>query len=138
MSQTMTRPAEPTQRVSMVVNVMAAVICIAVSIPLFRHLEDLPRADVTFANETAWDIGVELALANDSRMLIATIEADQTRTVEEIIEPGEVWAFRWKFRGQEVALTKISDGDLRAAGYRVSVPTEVTEELRDEGAPPAP
>jgi hypothetical protein len=117
---------------------VVAVVCAVAAIPLLDHLQDGPRTAVTFANDTVWDLRVELVLDDDRLLPVSTITAETTQSVEEIASPGDTWRFRWTFRGEELARTDLTDAQLRGADNRVAVPTEVAAALQAMGAPPAP
>jgi hypothetical protein len=112
---------------------LVAIVCVAATVPLLDRLADPPRADLTFTNDTVWDVGVDLLLTDGRRLPVGTVDAETVRSIEEIPTPGATWQFRWTFQGREVARSELA-GDR----VRVSVPAEVGAALRARGAPPAP
>jgi hypothetical protein len=136
--QTLVRPVVSRHRRAGALWSLVAVACVAAAVPLLDRLSDPPRADLTFTNDTVWDVGVEVVLGDGRRLPVATIDAETTRSIEEIPTPGATWRFRWTFQGRVVARSDLADGLIRAAGDRVSVPAEVGDALRARGAAPAP
>jgi hypothetical protein len=136
--QTLVRPVVSRHRRAGARWSLVAVACVAAAVPLLDRLSDPPRADLTFTNDTVWDVGVELVLGDGRRLPIGSIDAETTRSIEEIPTPGATWRFRWTFQGRQVARSDVADGRVRGAGRRVSVPVEVGAALRDREAPPAP
>lgn len=138
MPQTLVRPVVSRHRRAGALWSVVVVACVVAAVPLLDRLGDPPRADLTFTNDTVWDVGVELVLGDGRRLPVSSIDAETTRSIEEVPTPGTTWRFRWTFQGREVARTEVADGRLRAAGNRVGVPTEVGAVLRERGAAPAP
>lgn len=135
---TLTRPPRPARASALVVYSLAACVFVAAIVLLVPHLRDTPRASLTVVNPTVWDVGVDVITDDDSRTMLATVSAETTREIDEIAKSGATWVLSWRFRGAEILRTSMSDAELRASGYRVEVPAEVTRFLHAEGAPAAP
>jgi hypothetical protein len=135
---TLLRPSKPARTAALAVYSLAGIAWIIAMILLEPHLREKPLASMTVVNPTVWDVGVDIVTDNDSRMLLATMSAETTRTIDEIAQPDGAWVLSWRFRGSEILRTSMSDADLEANGYSVEVPDEVTTFLRTAGTPPAP
>jgi hypothetical protein len=139
MSLSLERPAQRAQSRRIVARVLAAGLLVILVTLLIRALEDMPRADVTFANPTRWAIEVDLVLdEGDSRVGLGTIGAKALARIEEIGEPGgDAWTFEFAAWGHTATIT-VSNDQLRADRYRVAVPTSLVQELEAANAPRSP
>ena len=139
MSLTLQRPAQRSQPRQIVAWALGTALLVVTLVPAMRALEDMPRANITFANPTPWDIHVDLLLHDGrSRLGLATLGADKTVQIREIGEPGEdEWTFEFA-AWDETAEVTLSDQELRANQNRVAVPDALIQRLEAADAPPSP
>lgn len=138
MPRTLTRAAASGQRGTLPVSLGAIGVIVTLVLQLSGTTEDGRRADLTFVNDTVWDLDVELVRNTGSRLPLARIGATRTVTVEDVLAREGIWRVRWKFAGREIHLSEVSDEDLARDGHRITVPEEVPTALRAAGAPPRP
>jgi hypothetical protein len=138
MPDTLTRDAAPRNRAPIRASVAGAVLAAALFLPVMAVAGDGARADVTVVNDTEWDLGVTLVHDDGSRLPVATIGAGRTRTVEEVLVPGDTWRLAWDVDGVDLAESEVADASLRGAGHRITVPAEVASVLRERGVEPSP
>jgi hypothetical protein len=98
-----------------------------------------PTVDrITIVNPTGYDLDVEVAGPEGGGWLPLSIaEARSERVAEEVIDQGEVWMFRFLHWGDSVAELSLTRAGLVRDGWRVEVPEEVEERLRQLGRPPS-
>ncbi|MDQ3940457.1 MAG: hypothetical protein M3238_03795 [Actinomycetota bacterium] len=100
--------------------------------------------DVTFVdrviitNDTDYSATVDVRHDGGGWLGLTTVPARQTRTVEEVIDRGDSWTFRFAYGSRDPLLIEMSRDQLIDAGWRVEVPLEFEENLRDEGVLPPP
>lgn len=71
-------------------------------------------------------------------MPIMTISAERTRSVTEVIVPGDTWHFIWRFTGDDVGTSTVTHDDLQRDDFELVVPAEVERALLAQDAPPSP
>lgn len=92
---------------------------------------------VVIANDSAYPANVAVRGQSGGWMPVATVSSGQTRSVEEVIDQGESWTFRFAYAGHEVEV-EVSREELVRREWRVEVPDELEQRLRadDVSAPP--
>jgi hypothetical protein len=125
-------------RVTTWLDLVAVVVWLAVSLPLMRSLEEPPRAEFVARNDTVWNLTLYVETGPESVKAVATIGAESSKELTEVLVPGDTWRFSWRFTGEEVGRSVVSDADLQRAGFELTVPDEVEEKLRARGTAPAP
>ena len=93
---------------------------------------------VVLVNDTDYHANVAARGSSGGWLSLATVSAGETREVEEVIDQGEVWTFRFWSGSHDPVELEVSKKELVAANWEVRVPTELEENLRDEGVPPPP
>jgi hypothetical protein len=93
---------------------------------------------VTVDNSTAFDVNVEVA-SDDRRgwLPLGTVGRDASRVFEEVADPGPTWVFRFSYGGVDGGTREWSRSDLRDAGWNLTVPDTVGQELADAGLIPS-
>jgi hypothetical protein len=94
---------------------------------------------VSVTNPSEYDISVQVSGGgSDGWMAVATASRRSTTATVDVIDQGEVWVFRFSAQGREGGELRVTVSDLEQAGWTVTVPDEVTQHLREVGAPPPP
>jgi hypothetical protein len=97
-----------------------------------------PTVDrITIANPTDYELDVEVTQDREGWLPLAVVEARSERFVQEVIDQGEVWIFRFLHWGDPVGELAVTRGALARNGWRVEVPGEVQERLQQLGRPPS-
>jgi hypothetical protein len=97
-----------------------------------------PTVDrVTILNPTDYDIDVDVTgSGRDGWLPLAIVEHGSARVVREVIDQGARWTFRFLHEGDEVGEISVARTELERDGWRVEIPAEIGEQLRDLGTPP--
>ena len=128
MPRTMTRPPSArSNRQALPLVLLAGVLCAGLILPLAAELQDLPRAGLTITNDTQWDVGVQLVTDDGSLRHVATLRRGTTRTIPEVLVPGDTWQFRWTVEGSEAHRSSIGHDELRGRDFKVAVPEQVAD-----------
>lgn len=91
---------------------------------------------ITIANPTGYDLDLQVSDPDREGWLPAGIaEAGAQQISEEVIDQGEIWVFRFLHWGDPVGELEITRSELERNGWRLEVPEEVAERLRQMGRP---
>ncbi len=94
---------------------------------------------VTIVNDTGYSADVEVSGRTRDRWLgLATVGAESTHTVEQVIDQGEVWIFRFDYVGKHQEEVEIPRRELEREGWTIRVPQTFEQRLRELGVPPPP
>jgi len=101
-------------------------------------LLDRPPAVVhhlAIANPTLFQVEVDVRTEAEGALWLPLggIRRESTRTVEEVLDQGPRWVFRFSYGGYETGELAISRAELRRAGWRLTIPSEVGERLAAAG-----
>lgn len=98
-----------------------------------------PTVDrITIANPNEYDLDVDVTGQDrDAWLPLAIVEAGSEDVVEDVIDQGEVWIFRFKHFGDPIEEVRLTRGELERNGWRVEVPAEVGQRLQQLGRPTA-
>jgi hypothetical protein len=89
-------------------------------------------------NPTAFTASVDIADGTASGWLsLTTVEAGSETTVEEVLDQGSRWVFRFSYSGYAEEIV-VSRSDLARSGWRVEVPEGFAAALHDRGVSPPP
>jgi glycine cleavage system aminomethyltransferase T len=95
--------------------------------------------EVTIVNDTDYSANVDVTGKARDGWLGLTVSGPQSRTtVEEVIDQGEVWIFRFDYVGRYEEEVEISRGELEGKGWTIEVPRSFEQRLRDLDLPPPP
>lgn len=97
-------------------------------------LDPPPTVDLVIANESDQDVTVVLAGPEGSPVLpVATVDAGEERTVEEVLDQGRSWVVTFRVAGEPAGELEVSREELAGRGFQVVVPATV-----GSGADPGP
>ena len=86
-------------------------------------LEPPPTVDLVVANESAADVTIVVDGADGGPILpVATIDAGEERTVEEVLDQGRSWVLTFRVAGEDAGQLEVSRSDLAGDGFRIVVP----------------
>jgi hypothetical protein len=88
---------------------------------------------VTIANQTAFDVDVNVAAAGGGVLDLTYIPAGDTKAVRGVIDQGNVWVFRFSYGGTDAGTLRLERTKLERDDWKVEVPEEVAERLRRAG-----
>jgi hypothetical protein len=88
--------------------------------------------EVTIVNETEYPAHVEVSDGTgDAWMGLTTVDPQSTMTVEEVIDQGEMWVFRFDYVGKYHEEVEISRRELEQGDWTIEVPSSFEEGLPD-------
>ena len=125
------------------IAVAAVVVGLAVAIGLTSlvELSSGPKtvSRITFENPTAYALDIEVSPGTGSGWTSAgSVRQKSTAEVNEVIDQGDVWLFRFDSQGASGGELRLSRTELEASGWRITIPAEVGDRLAGAGAPPTP
>lgn len=95
--------------------------------------------EIRIVNGTPYDLDVEVSDGDRQGWLpVGILEAGSTELSQDVIDQGDVWVFRFRHWGDTVGELSVTRGELERTGWRVEVPEEVSERLRELGRPLPP
>lgn len=93
---------------------------------------------VTIKNGSEFDINVEATNAShDGWTPVGIALAHADTEINDIVDEGDVWIFRFTSQGRDAGELRVARSDLEANDWALSVPASVVQRLRDAGAPPS-
>jgi hypothetical protein len=135
MTQTLTTPATARASSTIFRYGLYVVAYVALTLLLAFALRDGARRDVTFVNNSNWDLRVEAVSADGSSTPLATVDAHQTETIDDVWKSGPTWRFRWSYSEEQTQTTTITDRALASQNYRTEAPAELVGSLQAAGVP---
>ena len=93
---------------------------------------------IELVNETGYPANVDVRGSEGGWLNLATVSAESSKEIEQVIDQGATWTFRFSYGGHDPLEIEITRADLVAAGWRVEVPSELEDVLRAEDVPPPP
>ena len=125
-----------TAQVGLAFTVAVVVLLAALTISLSRGPSFVPR--VTIDNPTVYRLQVDVGSPGESGGLnLGVLPRAGATTVEEVVDRGESWEFRFSYGGQTGGAVTVSRDQLDQEGWRLTVPLQVEERLREAGLPPS-
>jgi len=113
--------------VSMTILVLGA--CSSVSfvdqLSLVNNTEYSANVDVTDADHDGW-------------LELNHLEPNSTTVIQDVIDQGEVWIFRFDYLGRYQVEMEVSSRELAQSDWTIEVPERFEQALRDMGVPPPP
>lgn len=94
---------------------------------------------VTIVNDTDYPAQTEVTGADrNGWLLLAHAQQRQTTTVEEVIDQGATWIFRFDYIGKHEEEVEVSRRELEQDDWSVEVPLSFEQRLRALGVPVPP
>jgi hypothetical protein len=99
----------------------------------------VPTVDrITLANPTDFDIAVEVSGRDREGWLpLANVGARSEHDVQQVIDQGDAWVFRFLHWGDPVGELSLTREELAQGDWRVEVPDQLQARLEQLGRPPA-
>jgi hypothetical protein len=94
---------------------------------------------VTIVNDTVYSANIDVTgEAGDGWLLVTSVEPQSTTVVEEVIDQGEKWNFRFDYVGRYDQEVEISRRELEQNGWTIEVPQSFEQRLRELNVSPPP
>lgn len=85
---------------------------------------------VTIVNPYEYDVHVAVGDGDSGWLNLGRVERESEQVTEQLLDMGERWVFRFRFRDGDEARIELPRSDLSSAGWRLEVPRAFTERLR--------
>ncbi len=137
MNPTLTGPrrlkARPVQQgilAGMVIVAFVAGLVLATN--ALRLPEFVPR--LSLENPTTYQVEIDVTGADrDGWLSLGAVRRESAKTVYEILDQGDQWRFRFRSGGEDGGELLVSRAQLRANGWRVTIPSEAGDRFRGAG-----
>ncbi|HEV3400227.1 MAG TPA: hypothetical protein VG078_00245 [Acidimicrobiales bacterium] len=139
MSPVLTRPRS-IQSLPALAGVLAWTILVLSPLLLVARLTAGPSfvSEVTVDNPLVYKVNVEVKPGDGGGWTgLGTVRRETSKTVEKVVDQGSTWTFRFTYGRQLGGEMTVNRSELRAAGWRVTVPPEVGDRLRQAGLRPS-
>ena len=91
---------------------------------------------VTVENPSPYIINVAVTGAErDGWIDFGSVRRENRETFEQTPDPGDEWVFRFSYAGVDAGELVVSRDQLAQDGWKITVPPESTEQLRQAGVP---
>ena len=95
--------------------------------------------ELSLVNDTEYSANVEVTDEDrDGWLALNKLEPQSTTVVEDVIDQGEVWIFRFEYLGRHRVEVRVSRRELAQSDWSIEVPQSFEQGLRDRGVPPPP
>jgi hypothetical protein len=96
-------------------------------------------SDLVLVNDSEYDMTVYVTTDDDDGWLtLPTVSKDSERPLAHVIDHGDVWVFAVGAQGRHAGDFSMTREQLEQNGWRVAIPAEVAQALRDDQIPPTP
>ena len=95
--------------------------------------------EITFVNENDYPAHVEVS--DDSRQAwlgVTTARRGEETTVQEVMDQGDIWVFRFDYGGKHSEELEMSRAELVRTDWKVEVPQSFGDALQRLGVEPPP
>lgn len=118
------------------IAVIGALVVLVFSLQLGREQAFVDR--IAIVNRSPYEMVVDVRGIGDPTWLpVAIVDRETTFAVDEILDQGEHWAFRFMAQGRDAGTVTLRRSQLEESNWRIAVPASVVARLESEGAPPS-
>lgn len=94
--------------------------------------------EIVIENPTAFAPNVDVTGdARNGWLSLATAESHSEKAIEDVLDQGPTWVFRFRYSGYEQEL-RVARAELADSGWRVQVPSDFASALEQRGIAPPP
>ena len=114
---------------------------VLVAVVLLSLLNTSPKfvSRVTVVNRSPYDLQVSVTNSHrDGWMELTTAKAQASTDVNQVVDQGGTWTFRFSGQGVDAGELTLNRAALAQSNWRVTVPDAVSRRLADAKAPPTP
>jgi hypothetical protein len=115
---------------------LAAIVVVIALVLVAARLTETPKTvgHLVVQNPTKFDLSVAVSGGDASGwMAVGAVRRGSTTTFRDVVDQGDTWTFRFSAQGKDSDL-EVSREDLARAGWKLEVPTSVSDALRAKGA----
>ena len=123
--------------VGVIAVALAGALGVASLVGLSGSPATIPR--LTFENPTDYALDVDVSPGPGGGWTAAgSVAQKSTAVVEEVVDQGDVWLFRFDSQGRSGGELRLTRAQLEDSGWLIAVPPEVGKRLAESGAPRSP
>jgi hypothetical protein len=94
----------------------------------------VPRIEIQ--NPTDYDLSVDVKGDGDAaRLQLGIVKKGRETVTEQVIDLGEDWIFTFGYLGQEAGSVSLKRSELESARWKVVIPEEIGNRLKEKGVP---
>lgn len=117
-------------------GIAVAIALVLAFAPAMRVPTDV--AALTIDNPTVYQVNVDVTGAGGGGWLdLGSVGRERTKTVEQIADQGANWVFRFSYGGVDAGRLAVTRADLKAAGWKITVPAAASGRLQAAGLQPS-
>lgn len=95
------------------------------------------RVPLRIVNDTEYAFHISATDPDDDSLLaLGIVDPRAELTLDDVIDQGAVWVFRFRGQGRAAGELTVSRHDLESHDWVLEIPDEAAQRLRDQGAPP--
>ena len=95
---------------------------------------DVSYVRITIENPLPYLVNVDVTGARrDGWFDLGSIGRQRTRMVEQVVDQGDEWVFRFSYGGVQAGEMVMAGDELAKEGWRITVPPAVADRLREAG-----
>jgi hypothetical protein len=95
--------------------------------------------ELSIINNTEYSANVEVTDGDREGWLrLNSLEPNSTTVIEDVIDQGEIWIFRFDYLGRYQVEMEVPSSELAQNDWSIEVPQSFEQDLRDMGLPPPP
>ena len=137
---TRARPAPAKRSTKIVVSAFGVIALLGLFVGLSRLVEGPDFVDrIKVDNPTPFELDTTITSGtHDGWTAIAPSEARTTTTVDDVVDQGSTWIFRFSRAGVNAGEVRVSRSDLERSGWTVRIPERLGDTLLNAGEQPLP
>ena len=114
-------------------------VCLASVLLLLGACDNVQFVDrVVLVNDTSYHANVDVRGTGGGWLGLTTVTSGSTTTVQQVVDQGNRWTFRFTYGVHDPVEATLTKKELIEKSWRVEVPAEFEQQLRDEGVVPPP
>lgn len=136
MNPVLTRPPSSSARLARIgAVIVVSAIGVAALIAVTRLVQrDVSYVRITIENPLPYLVNVEVTGAErDGWFDLGSVRRQRTYVLEEVVDQGEEWVFRFSYGGVPAGGLVIRRNQLANDGWKITVPAAVADRLREAG-----
>lgn len=129
-------PGTRTDAVSIALALAGFAVAVLLAVPALRVPAHVAR--LTVDNPLPWPVHVQASEPGAPGWLgVGTVDRGQEQAFHSLLDQGDRWVIRFAYAGHHAEL-RVTRAELERAGWRVTVPGDLADQLGDADVPEAP
>jgi hypothetical protein len=116
---------------------VAGIVAVALSFALLARMLTLPPSvhHLRIDNPSKFDLSIAVTSGDhDGWMSVGSARRNATTGFDDVLDQGDVWIFRFSAQARSAAEVRVTRGEMASAGWQLSIPPQVSDDLRAQGA----